>query len=153
MRRIESIPTTSDKPIEPVTIAAAGVLSPEEISQAEQERKKAQEAAGGDDIWEDYPADEEGVDAEKAEEALSVAAKLKDIGTKSVSPLVMASEEKSDELKESSRLVNLRLPSTSTRRPCDISIYIRCCLTMQLLSRSRRSGHCEHASPVRCRQC
>lgn len=30
----------------------------------------------------DYPADEEGVDAEKPEEALGVATKLKEIGTK-----------------------------------------------------------------------
>jgi peptidyl-prolyl isomerase D len=82
VRRIESLPTSSDKPLEPVIIAASGVLSPEEISQSEAERKKAQEASGGDDIWEDYPADEEGVDAEKPEEALSVAAKLKEIGTK-----------------------------------------------------------------------
>lgn len=76
------MPTDNDKPLEPVMIAAAGVLSPEEISQEEEERKKAQEASGGDDIWEDYPADEEGVDAEKPEEALSVASKLKEIGTR-----------------------------------------------------------------------
>lgn len=57
-------------------------MSPEEIAQAEEERKKAQEASAGEDIWEDYPADEEGIDAEKPEEALSVAGKLKEIGTK-----------------------------------------------------------------------
>lgn len=82
VRRIESLPTDNDKPLEAVTIAAAGVLSPEQISKDEEERKKAQEASGGEDIWEDYPVDEEGVDAEKPEEALSVAGKLKEIGTK-----------------------------------------------------------------------
>jgi hypothetical protein len=46
------LPTTSDKPHEPVIISAAGVLSPEEISKADEERKKAQEASGGEDIWE-----------------------------------------------------------------------------------------------------
>lgn len=57
-------------------------MSSEDISQEEEKKKQAQADAGGDDIWEDYPADEEGIDAEKPEEALSVAAKLKEIGTK-----------------------------------------------------------------------
>lgn len=57
-------------------------MTPEELSQAQEERKKAQEASGAEDIWEDYPVDEEGVDAEKPDEALSVAGKLKEIGTK-----------------------------------------------------------------------
>jgi peptidyl-prolyl isomerase D len=52
VRRIESLPTSNDKPNESVIIAAAGVLSPEEISKADEERKAAQEASGGDDIWE-----------------------------------------------------------------------------------------------------
>lgn len=52
VRHIESIPTKDDKPEEPVVIAAAGVLSPEELAQAAEERKKAQEASGGEDIWE-----------------------------------------------------------------------------------------------------
>lgn len=52
VRRIESLPTNNDKPNESVIIAAAGVLSPEEISKADEERKAAQEASGGDDIWE-----------------------------------------------------------------------------------------------------
>ncbi|WWC98071.1 peptidyl-prolyl cis-trans isomerase D [Kwoniella sp. B9012] len=82
VRRIEALPTTSDKPNEEVKIASAGVLTPEDIAKEDEERKKAQEASGGEDIWEDYPQDEEGIDAEKAEEALSVALKLKDVGTK-----------------------------------------------------------------------
>ncbi|WVQ81136.1 peptidyl-prolyl cis-trans isomerase D [Cryptococcus sp. DSM 104549] len=82
VRRIESLPTTSDKPNEEVKIAAAGVLTPEEVAKAEEEKKAAQATAQGEDIWEDYPQDEEGIDAEKAEEALEVAKKLKDVGTK-----------------------------------------------------------------------
>ncbi|KAK8843983.1 peptidyl-prolyl cis-trans isomerase D [Kwoniella newhampshirensis] len=81
VRRIESIPTISDKPNEEVKIAAAGLLSEEEVAKEDEERKKAQETAAGEDIWEDYPQDEEGVDAEKAEEALGVATKLKAVGT------------------------------------------------------------------------
>jgi peptidyl-prolyl isomerase D len=38
VRRIESLPTSNDKP--------------NEISKADEERKAAQEASGGDDIWE-----------------------------------------------------------------------------------------------------
>jgi len=52
VRRIESLPTVSDKPNEPVIIASAGVLSEDEIKKADEERRKAQEASGGDDIWE-----------------------------------------------------------------------------------------------------
>lgn len=84
VRKIESIPTNSDKPIEPVTIAAAGVLSEEDLARDQAEKKAAQDKSAGEDIWEDYPADEEGIDAEKADEALSVASKLKDVGTKYV---------------------------------------------------------------------
>ncbi|WVN88033.1 peptidyl-prolyl cis-trans isomerase D [Cryptococcus depauperatus CBS 7841] len=81
VRHIENIPTQSDKPIEPVVIASAGVLSPEEIAQAEQAKKVAQTNPDGD-IWEDFPQDEEGIDSEKPQEALDVAQKLKDLGTK-----------------------------------------------------------------------
>jgi peptidyl-prolyl isomerase D len=86
VRFIENLPTTSDKPNEPVVIAASGVLSPEEIAATQAERAKAQELAGADgqDVWEDYPDDEESIDAEKPEEALGVAAKLKEVGTKYV---------------------------------------------------------------------
>jgi len=52
VRRIESLPTVSDKPNEPVVIAAAGVLSQEDIKKADEERKQAQEASAGEDIWE-----------------------------------------------------------------------------------------------------
>ncbi|GFZ47307.1 peptidylprolyl isomerase [Saitozyma sp. JCM 24511] len=82
VRRIENIPTTSDKPNEPVVIAAAGVLSPEEVAKEDEERKAAAQGPAGEDIWEDYPVDEERIDAEKPEEALEVATKLKEIGTK-----------------------------------------------------------------------
>ncbi|KAK1922649.1 cyclophilin-like domain-containing protein [Papiliotrema laurentii] len=81
VRRIESIPTTSDKPNEDVVIAAAGVLSEEDLAKEAEEKKAAQDSAAGEDIWEDYPADEEGIDVDKPEEALSVGIKLKDIGT------------------------------------------------------------------------
>lgn len=84
MRFIENLPTTNDKPNEPVVIAASGVLSPEDIAAAQAERVKAQAAAGanGEDVWEDYPDDEESIDAEKPEEAFGVATKLKEVGTK-----------------------------------------------------------------------
>jgi len=52
VRRIESLPTVSDKPNDPVVIAAAGVLSEEDIKKADEERKQAQEASAGEDIWE-----------------------------------------------------------------------------------------------------
>jgi peptidyl-prolyl isomerase D len=81
VRQIENLPTTSDKPNEDVKIVAAGVLPPEEIAKEDEEKKKAQESASGEDIWEDYPIDEEGIDVDKPEEALPVALKLKDIGT------------------------------------------------------------------------
>jgi peptidyl-prolyl isomerase D len=64
-----------------VVIAAAGVLSEEDIAKEEEERKAHNESAAGQDVWEDYPADEDKIDAEKAEEALSVAQKLKVVGT------------------------------------------------------------------------
>ncbi|RXK37434.1 peptidyl-prolyl cis-trans isomerase D [Tremella mesenterica] len=81
VRRIEALPTTSDRPNEEVKIVAAGVLTEEDLAKEEEERRSAQEGAAGEDIWEDYPADEEGVDTEKPEEALGVALKLKEIGT------------------------------------------------------------------------
>ena len=52
MRRIEDLPTKSDKPDEPVMIAASGVLSDDELAKEEEERKRAQATSGGDDIWE-----------------------------------------------------------------------------------------------------
>ncbi|KIR63914.1 peptidyl-prolyl cis-trans isomerase D [Cryptococcus bacillisporus CA1873] len=81
VRRIENISTTSDRPNEPVTISSAGVLSPEQVAQLEAERQAKQANSEGGDIWEDWPQDEEGVDAEKPEEALAVAGKLKEVGT------------------------------------------------------------------------
>ncbi|WVQ73623.1 peptidyl-prolyl cis-trans isomerase D [Cryptococcus sp. DSM 104548] len=81
VRRIESIPTNSDKPIQPVVITSAGVLSPEEIQKIEEENKAKQVNSDGD-IWEDFPQDEEGVDAEQADQALVVGQKLKEVGTK-----------------------------------------------------------------------
>ena len=81
---MEDLPTTDDKPHEEVMIASAGILSTEDVAKEEEARKSAQESAsaGGDDVWEDYPVDEEGVDVDKPEETLGVATKLKDIGTK-----------------------------------------------------------------------
>ena len=81
VRRIEALPTTSDKPNEDVVIAAAGVLGEEDLIKEEEEKKAANESAAGQDVWEDYPADEDKIDAEKAEEALSVAQRLKTVGT------------------------------------------------------------------------
>lgn len=52
VRRIEALPTTSDKPNEAVVIAAAGVLSPEELQKEEEEKKAAQAGAAREDIWE-----------------------------------------------------------------------------------------------------
>lgn len=57
------------------------MLSEEDLAKEAEEKKAAQESAAGEDIWEDYPADEEGIDVDKQEEALSVGLKLKDIGT------------------------------------------------------------------------
>lgn len=85
VRRIEDLPTNaSDRPDEKVTIEAAGVLSPEEVEKADAERLMAvNEATRGDfDVFEDYPADEEKIDAENADAALATAQTLKDIGTK-----------------------------------------------------------------------
>jgi peptidyl-prolyl isomerase D len=82
VRRIESLPTVSDKPNEPVMISAAGVLSEDEIQSEEEAKRAAQDRVAGEDIWEDWPADEEGVDVEKPEECLGVAQKLKEVGTK-----------------------------------------------------------------------
>jgi peptidyl-prolyl isomerase D len=80
VRRIEALPTTSDKPHEDVTIVSAGVLTPEDLAKEEQDKAAAQ--SGGDDVWEEYPEDEEGVDTEVPEKALEVAKKLKELGTK-----------------------------------------------------------------------
>ncbi|ORX39187.1 cyclophilin-like domain-containing protein [Kockovaella imperatae] len=77
VRRIENIPTTSDKPNEPVTIAAAGVLSKEDI---EAERKKIQDSKG-EDPYEEYPVDEESINVDKPEECATAAEKLKEVGT------------------------------------------------------------------------
>jgi peptidyl-prolyl isomerase D len=82
VRRIENLPTTSDKPNEPVIIAASGVLSAADLAAEAEEKRAAQSNAGGEDIWEDHPADEEGIDVDKPEEALSVALKLKELGTR-----------------------------------------------------------------------
>lgn len=79
VRRIEDLPTTSDKPHEDVKIVAAGVLSSEEVQAAAEERLKGKEGSG--DVYEDFPADEEGIDVDKPEETLEVGKKLKDIGT------------------------------------------------------------------------
>ena len=65
-------------------IAAAGVLSPEEVAKEDEERARAAEAAaaGGEDVYEDYPADEEKVNPEDEATALKIATTLKDLGTK-----------------------------------------------------------------------
>ncbi|KAL1407579.1 peptidyl-prolyl cis-trans isomerase cpr6 [Vanrija albida] len=83
VRRIEDLETDNDKPLDPVVISSAGVLSQEEVDAEDAKRKRAAEAAasGTEDVWEDYPADDESVDAEKPEEALAVAATLKNLGT------------------------------------------------------------------------
>jgi peptidyl-prolyl isomerase D len=52
VRRIENIPVTNDRPNEPVVIAAAGVLSPEEVAKQEEERKAAAQNSGEEDVWE-----------------------------------------------------------------------------------------------------
>ncbi|ODO06081.1 peptidyl-prolyl cis-trans isomerase D [Cryptococcus wingfieldii CBS 7118] len=81
VRHIESIPTNSDKPIQPVVISSAGVLSPDDIQKLEAENKAKQANSDGD-IWEDFPQDEEGVNVDKADEALVVGQKLREVGTK-----------------------------------------------------------------------
>ncbi|KAI9636793.1 cyclophilin-like domain-containing protein [Dioszegia hungarica] len=82
VRRIEALPTDNDKPREAVTIAAAGVLSEEDVKKEEEANKMAMANVDGEDLYEDYPVDEERIDAEKPEEALQVATKLKEIGTR-----------------------------------------------------------------------
>jgi peptidyl-prolyl isomerase D len=79
VRRIENIPTTDDRPKEPVVIASAGVLSEDDLKKLDEERGKD---SGGEDIWEDYPVDEDKVDEEKPEEALRVGSALREIGTR-----------------------------------------------------------------------
>lgn len=82
VREIEALPTSAnDRPEEPVTITAAGVLSPEEVAEEDRKRKNALDAMSSEDVFEDYPQDEEKVDAEKPEEALKVATSLKELGT------------------------------------------------------------------------
>lgn len=96
VRRIEALPTKADKPNEAVTITAAGVMSEEDLAKEAEAKKASIKDAGDDDVYEvrsaypsmgrklieqDYPIDEERIDAEKPEEALQVATKLKDIGT------------------------------------------------------------------------
>lgn len=84
VRKIEAIPTKDDRPIEEVVIADAGVLTPEQVAEEDAKRQAAAEGAtaGGEDVFEDYPADEEKVDAGVPEVALKVATTLKDLGTK-----------------------------------------------------------------------
>jgi len=82
VRRIEGLSTTNDKPDWDVVIKAAGVLSEEDIAKEEAEKAAARDQAEGEDIWEDSPADEEGINVDVADEALGVALKLKDIGTR-----------------------------------------------------------------------
>lgn len=50
VRKIESLETVSDKPVEDVKIADCGVLSEEEWTQL----STAEEGKGGKDIWEDW---------------------------------------------------------------------------------------------------
>ncbi len=83
VRRIEDIPTSgSDRPEEEVKITGAGVLDAAEVEKEDAERARAAAAAasGGEDVFEDYPADEEKIDAEKADEALKVAQTLRALG-------------------------------------------------------------------------
>ena len=80
VRKMENLPTTDDRPNEPVLISAAGVLSPEEIAELDVELKAA--GSTGEDVWEEYPVDEEKVDEDKPEDALKVAAVLREIGTR-----------------------------------------------------------------------
>ena len=82
VRKIENLSTTSDKPNWDVVIKAAGVLSEEDLAKEEAEKAAARDSAQGEDIWEDSPADEEGINVDVADEALSVALKLKDVGTR-----------------------------------------------------------------------
>lgn len=86
VRRIEDIPTgPNDRPEDRVVISAAGVLSPEEVADEDAKRQRAADAAssGGEDVYEDYPADEEKVNVEeKPEEGVKIATTLKDVGTK-----------------------------------------------------------------------
>lgn len=83
VRRIEDIPTSaSDRPQDEVKITGAGVLDAAEVEKEDAARSRAADAAaqGGEDVFEDYPADEEKIDAEKAEEALKVAQTLRALG-------------------------------------------------------------------------
>lgn len=83
VRRIEDLPTSaSDRPEKPVKITGAGVLDAADVEKEDAERARAAEAAakGGEDVFEDYPADEEKIDAEKADEALKVAQTLRALG-------------------------------------------------------------------------
>lgn len=85
VRRIEELPTNaSDRPNDAVTITAAGVIPPEEVDKLDAERlMSVNEATRGDyDVYEEYPADEEKIDAENFDAALMAGKTLKDIGTK-----------------------------------------------------------------------
>ena len=73
VRRIENLPTTSDKPNVLVTIASAGVLTEEQV---QEERNKATQSASSDP-YADYPVDEESTDVDKPENCVPIASKLK----------------------------------------------------------------------------
>lgn len=76
VRKIENIPTQpGDAPVEEVKVADCGVLSEEEFS-AMQNAESTQDG----DVYEDWPEDDESLE-DKPEQALKIAAALKNIGT------------------------------------------------------------------------
>ncbi|BEI84817.1 hypothetical protein CcaverHIS002_0502180 [Cutaneotrichosporon cavernicola] len=82
VRRIEHLPTSADRPDEEVKIIGAGVLDEAEVEKEDAARARAAEAAvsGSEDVFEDYPADEEKIDPEDAEQALKVGQTLRALG-------------------------------------------------------------------------
>jgi peptidyl-prolyl isomerase D len=77
VRKIENMPTQSDKPNKDVKIVDCGQLTGEEAAGAD---SKVADSTG--DQYEDYPEDQPGMDDVKAALVIKIASELKDYGTK-----------------------------------------------------------------------
>ncbi|KAG8836173.1 peptidyl-prolyl cis-trans isomerase cpr6 [Serendipita sp. 399] len=79
VREIENTKTTAgDVPVTPVVIADCGELSPDDPSLTSAAQVNVGE---GGDPYEDWPEDEESVDAHKPEEALKIAGNIREIAS------------------------------------------------------------------------
>jgi peptidyl-prolyl isomerase D len=72
VRKIESLPTSSDKPLSPVTITKAGVLQPSDPLPTS--------SSVQGDTYEEYPEDQPDLKEEDVKGYLTIATKLKELG-------------------------------------------------------------------------